>query len=684
MSGMDKVLKKFLSKEHIVCAIQNALPGGEQGPAVEMINAEIVGFIPALAENLGTQSQFGYDGTFGYDTDLYPVVPEILAPISQACGTGSNETSVIGTLVIDPKLPPGSADVFDLTIIPLDISAGMGSVILFCPDTGQYTAPQGSYGGTVGQVRTISGLDASSLDCDIEDVLVGFLAFGANGNANYEGNCDEISAEVGTIVAITPSACKPARECFKAIFGCYPEEMAELEESLSEDDINNLIGDYLEQNNIGEDTDDQTLSTTVAGGVTTQIAISEGNVIDILHPEHICPEQMTRSQLLALRNAGNLDMSCHYLITDTGNGCLGDVVIELHPVSTDRLSDNVSIHTTHDTEAWSGKYDISENQIEQLEDNRGNRVRGDTQAEVNAFPWGNANWLDNTVENALVQVECDTALQVRNTKFDKDSRTDLRGATGYLRASDIGEGAIVQFNGSAIQVSQLTADSRARLYGNTATAVRILSTHMDSDAYWIFNGRDDVRATYVHMSSASRVYFTDGVRQWLNNVEIGSFAHIRQFAGTLQMYYSHLSSYAEYRHEAGAGVALIYGLDMGSRGYYRNFNTAQHRSYYERLDSRGEIVVRGAVNKTHYYNHIDSYGILTNQDAATTIYGMHISSNARFTATGGNHYRNRFGAYARVTSAFNTRNIYADGSFAQTLSAANSNTYRGFGISTLV
>lgn len=436
--------------------------------------------------------------------------------------------------------------------------------------------------------------------------------------------------------------------------------------------------------NAGPDLDEQTLSTTVVGGVTTQVEISNGNTIDILHPEHICPEQMTRNQLLALRNAGNLDMSCHYLITNTGNGCLGDVVIELHPVGPDKLSNNVSVHTTHDAEAWQGTYDISENTIETLQDNRGNFVRGDNQTEVNAFPWGNALWTNVTVEYAQVQTECDTAFQVTNTKFDKASSTDLRGATGRIINSDIGEGVIIQFNGAAVNMTSSTLDSRARIYGNNSIAVVLTEVHMDSEAYWNFAGRNDVRGIYLNMSSAARVYYTAGDRQWLYYTTIDSYAHVRQFAGTIQMYYSHLDSYSEYRNEAGAGIALIYGLNMGARGYYRNYNAGSHRSYYEHLDSRGEIQVRGSVTTTHYYNHIDSYGIMYNEDAATIIYGTHVSSNARFRVTGGTHYRNRFGSYSRVTTAFNTRNIYADGSFAQTLSAANSNTYRGFGIATLV
>lgn len=227
MSLKTKICKEIddkVDKDFIANALQEGIADPE-GPTQQTINGSIQGFIPALAGNLVTQSQFGYGGAFGYDTDLYPVVPTIEAPISKACGTGSNDTSVIGTLVINPNLPAGSSDVFDLQITPLDISAGMGGVILFCPATGEYTAPQGTYSGTVGQVRTISGLDASSLSCPIEDVRVGFLAFGANGNSIYEGNCDEISNEVGAIVAITPSECIGAAECAEALFGCSLGDM---------------------------------------------------------------------------------------------------------------------------------------------------------------------------------------------------------------------------------------------------------------------------------------------------------------------------------------------------------------------------------------------------------------------------------------------------------------------------
>lgn len=432
------------------------------------------------------------------------------------------------------------------------------------------------------------------------------------------------------------------------------------------------------------DTDDQVLSTTVVDGVTTQITIADGNTVDILHPEHECVHEVTRGQLIALRNAGNLDLSCHYLIPKAGNGCLGDVVIQLQPVDKDKLGTNVAVHTTHDAEAWIGSYDITENTIEFLRDNRGNEVKGDNQAEVNAFPWGNAQWTNVTVNRARVQVECDTALQVRDTEFTTASSTDLRGATGFIRSSTFENAAITQLNAAAVSITALNMDSRARLYGNDSSAVIITELDMSSEAYWNFAGRSDVRAIYSSMDSASRVYFTDGDAQWIYYTDLSSYAHVRQFAGTVKLYYSQLASYAEYRHEVGAGEATIYGADWSSRAYVRNFSTALWRSYYDDFSGRADVILRGDVAKTTYYNHVNGYGWLHLLAASTIAYAVEVGSAARFIMNGGNHYRNRFGAFSRVTTAFNTRNIYTDGSFAQTLTVANSNTHRGFGANTLI
>lgn len=401
--------------------------------------------------------------------------------------------------------------------------------------------------------------------------------------------------------------------------------------------------------------------------------------------EEGCAELVTRAELLALRNSGTLDMSCHYAITKAGNGCLGDVVIMLEPVSESELSSNVGVMTSFSGDAWRGEYSILNNTIDTLEDDRGNKVYGDNQTEVNAFPWGNTGWSNVTVDHATVRTECDTAFRVDNTTFENASSTDLTGATGRIQRSTIGDGALLELDAAVnAQINSLTLDSRGRVYAERSTDLQITYSTIDSEGYYFLRDRADARLIYSRLGTTSRVYFSGGDRQWLYYTEVSSYAHVRQVAGVLQMYYSNLESFGEYRQEAGAGTALIYGLNLSSRGYVRNFNTNRIRIYYTDVDSRGEMVFRDAADAIVYYSSISGYGLLTMQGTATVVYAQELNSQARFTVNGGTHYRNRSNSFSRVTTAFNTRSIYTDGSFAQTLTAANTNTYRGFGLSTLV
>lgn len=401
--------------------------------------------------------------------------------------------------------------------------------------------------------------------------------------------------------------------------------------------------------------------------------------------EEPCPELLTRAELWALRDAGELDMSCHYAIPKTGNGCLGDVIILLQPVATNALSANVGVLTVHAPNAWAGTYSINENTIDSLQDHRGNSVSGDNQTEVNAFPWENTGWYNVTVDHATVQVECDTDFRVNDTTFENVSSTDLRGATGRIQRSTISDGAILDLQDAVnTQILASTLHSRGRVYAERSTELQITYSTIESEGYWLLRDRSDARLIYSRIASAARVYYTGGTRQWIYYSEIDSYGHLRQASGVVQMYYSNLNSSGEFRNEAGAGEAFIYGASFTSRAYIRNFNTNRIRLYYITVNSRGEIQFRDAADALMYYSTVTGYAILIMQGTTTVIYSQQLDSNARWTYNGGTHYRNRGSSLSRITTAFDTRNIYADGSFAQTLTAANSNTYRGFGAATLV
>jgi hypothetical protein len=113
-----------------------------------------------------------------------------------------------------------------------------------------------------------------------------------------------------------------------------------------------------------------------------------------------CPAPMTRADLLTLRAASGLSTECTYTITDYAVGRLGaGTLVQLHATSVNTLSENASVLTTYDNEAWAGTYDIDANRVTSLRDNRGNFCADNIGAVVSAFDWGNAAINNCTVEN---------------------------------------------------------------------------------------------------------------------------------------------------------------------------------------------------------------------------------------------------------------------------------------------
>lgn len=117
--------------------------------------------------------------------------------------------------------------------------------------------------------------------------------------------------------------------------------------------------------------------------------------IEIPLGDNTCSSAMTRSQLLAERNAGNLVKDCHYIITDYNRGNVGAASILLHAVDDNTLSMTAIVKTTFDNIAWDSRYDIDSNRITYLSDNRNNEVTH--QDSVDNFPWGVTSVSDNRV-----------------------------------------------------------------------------------------------------------------------------------------------------------------------------------------------------------------------------------------------------------------------------------------------
>lgn len=115
--------------------------------------------------------------------------------------------------------------------------------------------------------------------------------------------------------------------------------------------------------------------------------------MSIDYNEISCPAPMTRTELVSLRASEELSKDCHYVVNDYERGSIGAVEIMLHATDANTFSKRVDIKTAFDNVAWTGLYDIDTNRLSEVQDNRGNVIRGE--AIVDSFPWGNASVSNN-------------------------------------------------------------------------------------------------------------------------------------------------------------------------------------------------------------------------------------------------------------------------------------------------
>ena len=169
-----------------------------------------------------------------------------------------------------------------------------------------------------------------------------------------------------------------------------------------------------------------------------------------------CPAPMTRAALIALRNAGTLNTSCHYIITDYNRANVGAATILLHAIDSNTLSMDVQVKTTFDTLAWEGRYDIDTNRITFLADNLDNEITG--QNTVDNFVWGNTQFVDNTLKNVTIDIVNANAFQ-GNIGF---SRSNITVTSGNFNNNTISTDANVESAGNT-QRNHFEAQSNSNI-----------------------------------------------------------------------------------------------------------------------------------------------------------------------------------------------------------------------------
>ena len=179
---------------------------------------------------------------------------------------------------------------------------------------------------------------------------------------------------------------------------------------------------------------------------------------------------MTRAALIALRDAGGLSKDCDYVIIDHVQGRLvAGTTIHLQAVDANTLSENVSVKTTYDNEAWQGLYNIDSGLVFYLADNLGNTVNS-TQ-DVSRFDWGNPSYQRNTINGCFITYTYGNTATVQYLNATNAS-IDLTGYAGNISHLDV-IGSTVTLTGSSVRFFRcnFSYGTNANFTGTTDTGV---------------------------------------------------------------------------------------------------------------------------------------------------------------------------------------------------------------------
>lgn len=402
-----------------------------------------------------------------------------------------------------------------------------------------------------------------------------------------------------------------------------------------------------------------------------------------------CSEELTRTQLLVLRNSQQLDIDCHYVVTNYNRANVGQARILIHATDSSTLSKLVHVQTAHDNLAWSGEYDIDTNRLTALNDNLGNRIAGRYGNEVDRWQWGNTQHTESYVNNATVLSDTFNGI-IRGAIFENKAYVDLRIATGNIFSTTWSEGARLYasgatsllmnkqkfFSNSYVNISQTDSN---KFQNGSADGYYLLSNSNGN----LFSNDVSENYSYVRMTNSNDNSFYQEKRQSRNDFRLTD-------SNSNRFYYSTRSSLS-YEIMLRANNGLVYDESHNSRSYKYTSDFTGFRDYYNTYNSL-----------VYYYRRVDNGNVLTTyantfssssriyNDALTGLLRMYYNefkTITTFRAKSGNQYYNNI-SRANVRLDINDvamNSCQVHGNFSVTPTANNTGKGRNiFGQNTIV
>lgn len=209
----------------------------------------------------------------------------------------------------------------------------------------------------------------------------------------------------------------------------------------------------------------------------------------------------TQAEILALRDAGALEVGQHYIITNHTQGTLGDARILLHAVSESSLSMNAMVETSFSLTAYAGFYDIDAAVLFELRDVAGNvAITADS---VSTFPWANPN-VNGTRLNAARLATGDVTFTNAEFSFERydfsGSRGDViqsrfRGGSHSLQNTEVNiKDSDIDFGTIEANGARLVDLDRTRMQGTSMLEIAADAILSLNNSEVVQNGRIVVEA----------------------------------------------------------------------------------------------------------------------------------------------------------------------------------------------
>lgn len=382
-----------------------------------------------------------------------------------------------------------------------------------------------------------------------------------------------------------------------------------------------------------------------------------------------CTSELSRSALVGLRNSGNLDPSCHYILSNPPtSGNLSPESIQLHAVDVQTLSMKVSIKTSFDNVAWSGLYDIDANSIVKVEDALGNIVEG-TQA-IQNFPWGvtsvrnnhvkdsRLNYTSGTVDsntlhsNSLVTVSGGSFIDnvvaseatvsitanVRRNHFEA-------ACNATINSGDFRENRV---QGDATVVSNTTGDVDNNVFGqNSNTTVsgtsNLDATKIDTDANVQVTGGTVANCKF---SQVCNVTVTGGS---LTDTTVGEDAEVQIRSGS--NFENVIGASTVYR-QVGSGYLRYSTIEGTTTWINGDTNISNVKSYVSTINTQGSS---GTIANTLFNR---AYGVNLRNIPSLTILDSNIKDYTQFRCDSASRlylYRTSTNSGARILTSSGAR-----------------------------